>query len=117
MIAYADFDDLEATTSTRDYNDEGTATVSSRVYRTGGIYIIYQNVDIKPAFDFDYFDWLWLKKETRRKDGVYWNELFIEHFYRVQIALIFNTYSTLFNRRMMFPKSGFLARTGRKRRN
>ena len=116
MIAYADFDDSEATTGTRYDGDEGTATGSSRVYRTGGIYIIYQSFNI-PAPDFDYFDWLWFKREAVRKETMLLNEIYIGSFYKVQIALMSNTYSALFNRRMMFPKSGFLARAGRRRRN
>jgi hypothetical protein len=118
MIAYTDDFDTESTATTNHYDSyRETSSDSTFVHKSPGVYIIYSCVDIKSNFDDDFFDWLWLKKEASRREGVYWNEIFVEHFYRVQIALIFNTYSALFNRRMMFPKSGFLARAGRRKRN
>ena len=107
-------DDSTYCTSTTTAN-AGDAT-SDSIYRTGNVYLIYQ-VSPAPVFNDDFFEWLWLKREADRKEAVYLNRLFIEHFNRLQISLIFNTYSVLFYRRMMFPKSGFLARAGRRRRN
>ncbi len=92
--------------------DDSTPTTDC-IYQSLGIVYPYTTT----GFDDEYFDWLFDKREAARKEAVYLNKLFIEHFNRLQIALIFNTYSVLFYRRMMFPKSGFLARAGRRKRN
>jgi hypothetical protein len=104
-----------ATTSTYDYDDTSTMP-TPRVVHTPGVYYIYGTY-VKPAFDDVFFDFLMFRKEIARKEGVYWHNLYVEHFYRLRIALIFNIYAALYSRRMMFPKSGFLARIGRRRRN
>ena len=112
--SYADDD---CTASTFYYVDGADATSApTLVCRADNAYLIYSSVCAKdmPALDDDYFYRL---KEWARKEAVYLNSLYIEYFNKLQIAKIFNTYSVLFYRRMMFPKSGFLARAGRKRRN
>ena len=112
--------------STSSYATDNDCTTSSTFYRgqtnsddatsAPSLYLVYSFVDIKPVFD-DLYDWIFYQREMARKEAIYLNKLFIEHFNRLQIAMIFNTYSVLFYRRMMFPKSGFLARAGRRKRN
>jgi len=118
MIAYASDNYINYTTTTYSGNDDDTGTTSNSVYKDNTIYLIYEvYTNTTAAFNDDYLDFIMFRKEMAHRGGVYWNQIFIEHFYKVQLALIFNVYSALFNRRMMFPKSGFLARTGKRKRN
>ena len=45
----------------------------------------------------------------------YLHGLYIESKYHLASRLSFNLYPTFFNRRMMFPKSGYLGRIGKKK--
>jgi hypothetical protein len=120
MIAYASDNYTNYTTTTYHGNgdDAGSGTTSNSIYKNNGIYLVYEAyVETSSVFNDNDFEYIMFGKETARRECVYRNRIFFEHFYKVQLALIFNVYSTLFNRRMMFSKSGFLARTARKRKN
>ena len=96
---------------------EGTATTSTLTSPTATLYVTTYIIDVKiKPFDEDFFSLFWFK-DALYKQCVFLNRLFTEHLYRLKIALIFNTRQALFYRRMMFHKSGFLARAGRRKRN
>ena len=101
-------------------DDDGTTTTSARV--TASLltptlelpfYGAYYPVR---SFEDDYFSFYW-KKMVLHNYTISLNRTFAEHLYRLKIALIFNVHMALFYRKLMFSKSGFLARVGRKKRN
>lgn len=58
---------------------------------------------ISDSFDLISGDWDLNRKVT-------------EHLFRLRIRMIFNIYNFGYNLRMMFPKSGFLAGAGRRKK-
>jgi len=118
MIAYAtNCTDPDATTGIYDYDDDGTASEAHDGYGCGILYLVFSTHVDQPSFDDAYFAFIRERKEASKKRGIVLSRVYLEHYNRLQIAMMFNIYAALFNRRMMFPKSGFLARAGKKRRN